>query len=139
MEQTLQAVQEQFTLWRQQKTDKRGRIPEELWESALSLIAQHTQTEIIKTLQLNGGDFRRRLHGTSTGKAPAAERLEFVELEGLLEPQPSYAGWACGQIELERPDGYRLRFIASVSEPLHGQAVLREFLQGNHAATCRSN
>ena len=139
MEQTLQAVQEQFTLWRQQKPYKRGRIPEELWESALSLISQHTPTEIIKTLQLNGGDFRRRLHGRSAGNAPAAERLEFVELDGLLEPQPSCAGWPCGQIELERPDGYRLRLISSGAEPLNGQAVLREFLQGNHAATCRSN
>lgn len=133
MEPTLESVQEQFAQWREQKTYARQRIPEPLWESALSLLEVHSQTTVLKTLGLNRGDFLRRWK-ERTGKKP-----HFVEVAGLKNPPPLVSGLLCVEMELQRPDGYRLRLVSSERQPMNGQEALREFLGGNHASACRSN
>lgn len=140
MKQTLQAVQKQFTHWRQNKKSQGARLPEELWESALSLIPEYTHTEIIKTLRLSYAEFRQRLHGQSSGQQPVPHMPHFVELPGSRKHPPLLSSsLACSQIEVERPDGYRLRLFSCLEQPLQGQEVIREFLQGKHAADCRSS
>ena len=84
MEQTLQSVQTQFAQWRQTKSYHRERIPEHLWELAISLVGHYPQTQITKTLQLNNGAFRRRLKEATESKQLPAQAPHFVELSGLI-------------------------------------------------------
>ena len=133
METTLEGVQAQFAQWREHKIYARERIPERLWESALSLMSEHSQTTVLKTLGLNRGDFLRRWQERG-GKKP-----HFVEVSGLRNPPPLVSALRCVEVELQRPDGYRLRLISSEGQPMNGQEVIREFLGGSHASTGRSN
>jgi len=50
---TLQAVQNQFVQWRNQKQHGREAIPEELWESVISLSSQYSRSQLCKALGLN--------------------------------------------------------------------------------------
>jgi hypothetical protein len=139
MEVTLQSVQKQFTQWRQHKAYRGERIPDHLWELALSLIPHHTQTTIIKTLQLNNGAFRRRLKEAAKSNQLTSQIPHFVELQGVMNPFPSCSSLPCHQIELERPDGCRLRLFSSSEQPINGTEVIHEFLKGNHASGCCAN
>lgn len=133
MEPTLESVQEQFAQWRAHKSYARERIPERLWELALSLLEEHSQSTILKTLGLDRGDFRRRWQDRSGNPPP------FVEVAELRSPPWQVGDLACLEIEVRRSDGYRLRLVSSERQPLNGQEILREFLGGKDASVGRSN
>ncbi len=59
-EKSLDQVKESFDTWRKTRT-KRGRIPEDLWESALKLYPHFSAYRICKNLRLGYKEFKNRL------------------------------------------------------------------------------
>lgn len=117
---TLPEVAEHFQQWRSRKQPGE-RIPDQLWREAISLVGAYGITQITRTLHLSGTDFnkRRRLIETGQCQADAAGESAFVEInpgcvDRSLEPAASN-GW----LELERPDGWRLRI-----QPTQGAELL---------------
>ena len=106
---TLETVAEHFEQWRRNK--KKGeRIPEQLWSEAIDLVGRYGVSQVTRTLRLSGTDLNKR-RGIIRGKhrAGSSGKMAFVELNpGLVDqalvPQAN-AAW----MELERPDGLRLR------------------------------
>ena len=47
---TLEELEAQFQAWRTQKKYPRERVPEELWQKAVSLIPRYSKTTIINNL-----------------------------------------------------------------------------------------
>ena len=139
MKQTLQAVQEQFTIWRKNKSYRQEAIPDHLWKAAIALVSRYSKAEIIKTLRLNHGDFCQRLHGQSNTKKLTPPVPQFIELAGLRNPAPAFSALPCQRLELERPDGCRLRLYATETQVLNGQEIIQEFLKGSHASGHSTN
>lgn len=57
---TLELVKEKFAHWRATR-EKRGRIPEALWELVVPLAHQYTNTEISSVLKLNHSQLIKQL------------------------------------------------------------------------------
>ena len=108
---TLEEVAEHFERWRRNKK-KGDRIPQPLWDEAIGLVETHGVSRVTRTLRLSATDLnkRRGIVGTRQRRqAPVAEAA-FVEIEQTPIAVPdSEAMW----MELERPDGMRLRIRPS--------------------------
>lgn len=96
---TLEEVQKQFEQWRR---DKKGRekIPEALWEAAVSLTGRCPVFKVAEALRLNYNDLKERAVKGAT-EAPGAPA--FVE----FKPIPAEAVAEC-VIEIEKP-GARMK------------------------------
>jgi hypothetical protein len=117
---TLPEVADHFQQWRNKKQPGE-RIPDQLWREAISLVGAYRVTQITRTLHLSSTDFnkRRRLIEAGQRQPDAAGETAFVEInprlvDRTLEPTAT-AGW----LELERPDGLRLRI-----QPTQGAELL---------------
>jgi hypothetical protein len=108
---TLEVVAAHFAQWRRNK--KKGeRIPEQLWSEAIDLLSRYGVSQVTRTLRLSGTDLnkRRGMLGTGQQRRSQNTKAAFVEIEPAVvqrtvEPSASAAPW----MELERPDGFRLR------------------------------
>jgi len=124
---TLEEVAEHFEQWRRSK--KRGqRIPERLWDEAVNLVGTYGVSEITRILRLSGTDFnkRRGIVGPGKRRRGSAAKTAFVEIDRagvdqVLKPEAT-GTW----MELERPDGLRLRIGPSGGE--HMLALLDRFM-----------
>lgn len=125
---TLEEVAEHFEQWRRSK--KRGqRIPEQLWDEAVSLVGTYGVSQITRVLRLSGTDFNKRRGIVESGKRRrgSGAKTTFVEIDQarvdqVLEPEAG-AAW----MELERPDGLRLRIRPSGGQ--HLLALLDRFME----------
>ena len=104
---TLEEVAEHFERWRRNK--KRGdRIPQPLWDEAIGLVETHGISQVTRTLRLSATDLNKRrgiVRASQRRQTPIAETA-FVEVERAPISVPdAEAMW----MELERPDGMRLR------------------------------
>ena len=108
---TLEEVAERFEQWRRNK--KKGeRIPEQLWSEAIGLVGTYGVSQVTRILRLSGTDLnkrrgmsgagRRRRQGTDAGAA-------FVEIDRKDVAQASGLNATAAWLELQRPDGLRLR------------------------------
>jgi hypothetical protein len=118
---TLEAVSEHFAQWRRNKR-KGERIPEQLWSEAIDLVDTYGVSQVTRTLRLSGTDLnkRRGIVGTGQRRRSPNAKAAFVEIEPAVvqravESSASAAAW----MELERPDGFRLRI-----QPTGGAAML---------------
>lgn len=112
---TLEEVASHFEEWRGHKKTRGERIPARLWSQAIGLLGDHAISEVAKKLRLSGTDLKKHqaayLPGAkeSEGRFPAS----FVEVEpavvGAVQPV---------RVELERPDGLRLRIESGNSNDL---------------------
>lgn len=104
---TLEEVAEHFERWRRNK--KRGdRIPKPLWDEAIELVETHGVSQVTRTLRLSATDLnkRRGMVGASRRRQVPVAEAAFVEVEHAHISVPdAEAMW----MELERPDGMRLR------------------------------
>ena len=111
---TLEAVAKHFAHWRRRKTNGE-RIPEELWNQALTLLGTYGITQVSRTLRLSYTelDKRRKISEAGLSRQGCGDDTAFVEIDrALLEQAPgpdAKAVW----MELERPDGLRLRIRPS--------------------------
>jgi hypothetical protein len=112
---TLEVVAEHFEQWRSNK--KKGeRIPEKLWGEAIDLVDSYGVSQVTRTLRLSGTDFnkRRGIFGAgqrcrqnTTGSQDT--KAAFVEIEPAVVKQARDVEAGAPWMELERPDGLRLR------------------------------
>jgi hypothetical protein len=115
---TLETVSKHFEEWRSKK--KKGeRIPQQLWSESITLLSDHSLNRIARTLRLCPNDIKKHRDaltaqgGTTTPDSPA---MTFIEID-----QPLVGATAAHTplMELERPDGLRLRI-----QPANGADVL---------------
>ena len=117
---TLPEVAEHFQQWRSRKQPGE-RIPDHLWREAISLVGAYRVTKITRTLHLSSTDFnkRRRLIEADQRQPDAAGATAFVEIKPQRMDQSLAPAAAAGWLELERPDGLRLRI-----QPTQGAELL---------------
>ena len=127
---TLEAVAEHFAQWRSGK--KKGeRIPELLWHEAVQLVDTYGVSQVSRVLRLGGRDLNKRRGVSDSGRRRrrrVEENTPFVEVarESPIPADatpPSCALW----VELERPDGVRLRIHGDRSLDLPG--LIGRFLE----------
>ena len=107
---TLEAVATHFKQWRSVK--KKGeRIPEHLWNEAVGLVGTYAVSQVTRTLRLSGRDLnkRRGIIGTDRRRRGPDGAAAFVELDRTLVGQVVEPDASALWMELERPDGLRLR------------------------------
>jgi hypothetical protein len=117
---TLPEVADHFQQWRNMKQPGE-RIPDQLWHEAISLLGVYGVTQITRTLRLSSTDFnkRRRLIEAGQRQPDAAGETAFVEINPRLVDRTLAPEVAGGWLELERPDGWRLRL-----QPAQGAELL---------------
>ena len=111
-EAALQQLAEQFSHWRQSRRTPYGpRIPEALWTEAVGLVQFLPLTRVAKALHLKPHALKRR-RGIGTSPAtPPVHELPFVEVSlGTRRP-------ATTEVEIQRPDGTRLRITYRDAAP----------------------
>jgi hypothetical protein len=123
----LTQVADRFDHWRQTRTTPAEPIPHCLWEQAIALTTTFSIARVATRLQVSREELQQRCtahHATRSTPASTAA-LGFVEVPAApVGPRPSSAI----EIELQRPDGTRLR-IAAPETQLPLLAVVRAFLE----------
>jgi hypothetical protein len=125
-EAALADLAEQFERWRQTRATGQERIPPSLWDQAVALSTVLPGSRVARRLRVRSTDLRKRARvkpapGTPEGTGPTPA---FVEVP---VPWPGPATPGITLIEVERPDGARLRVQYRDAPPL--AAVLRAFLE----------
>ncbi len=107
---TLEEVSEHLAQWRRGK-DKGERIPQQLWSEALGLLDSHGISRVSRTLRLSYTELDKRRAIIKAGQHPQGrgEETAFVEIDRTLVDQAARAEATAVWMELERPDGMRLR------------------------------
>jgi len=110
----LESVEQQFNNWRASRSNKRERIPRELWQAAVRLCDVHPVHQVSRSLRLSYTALKE-LH---SGTQPVKEKsLQFMQLEvGSSRP----VQW---QMECIRADGSRLRLTATGAPPSAGELL----------------
>lgn len=128
VEQELAELSGRFTHWRASRASAQERIPQALWDEAVRLSGRLPNSHVAKTLRLSPGELkRRRLAQQADASSEAVEAApSFVELTPLWPA--SGASNAGAEVELERPDGTRLRIHYRQPQPPLMELV-RTFLE----------
>ena len=126
-EHQLTHVADRFDHWRQTRTTPAEPIPPYLWEQAIALTTMFSTSRVATRLRVSGGELKKRCvayHAVRSTPASTAA-LDVVEVPAApVWPLPP----AAIEIELQRPDGARLRIAAPETQlPLF--AVVRAFLE----------
>ena len=111
---SLESVAEHFAQWRSSK--KKGeRIPEHLWGEAIELLGRYSISQVVRTLCLSGADLnkRRGIRGGGGRRKRTAPEAAFVEINRTDVAQASGLNVTASWLELQRPDGLRLRIHPS--------------------------
>jgi len=126
---TLEAVAEHFEQWRRHKK-KRERIPEKLWREAISLVGIYGVSQVTRTLRLSGTDLnkRRGIVGTGNRRQGAGAKTAFVEVAPARVDRAPGPEAGATWMELERPDGLRLRIQPSGGADM--LALVERFMGG---------
>jgi hypothetical protein len=107
---SLEEVANHLEQWRSHK--KHGEpIPQRLWNEALALVGTYGISPVSRTLHLSYVELKRRwriIEAEQRQRAPSAE-AGFVEIDRALVEQAPEPDTAAVWMELERPDGLRLR------------------------------
>jgi len=125
-EHQLTQVANRFEEWRQTRITRAEPIPQHLWEQAIALTSTFPLTRVATRLCVSGGELKKRCAAHHAAQpAPASTALSFVEVTATpVRPTPP----AVTEIELQRPDGTRLRI--HTYEPQFPVATLtRTFLE----------
>jgi len=126
-EQQLTHVADRFDHWRQTRTTPAEPIPYSLWEHAIAFTTVFSISRVATRLRGSGGELKKRGVAHHAARSPPASTaaLGFVEVPAApVWPLPTSAI----AIELQRPDGTRLR-IAAQEPQLPLLAVVRAFLE----------
>ena len=119
---TLQAVQNQFVQWRNQKQHGREAIPEELWESVISLSSQHSRSQLCKALGLNSSALKSRLDNCHPISNQNSNPFVEVRLDSVEESV------ACSRVEVERLDGSRMRIHFQEGKSVPVASLIQTFM-----------
>jgi hypothetical protein len=117
----------QFEHWRQTRAHPGARIPHHLWEQAAALAQVLPYSRVAQHVRVSPSDLQKPIAALPDSPPPAsAMPPSFVEIPAAPVWPPTTAAM---EIEMERPDGVRLRLrcpesIAPVA------AVVQAFLEG---------
>jgi hypothetical protein len=125
-EHQLTQVANRFEEWRQTRPTRAEPIPQHLWEQAMALTALLPITYVARRLRVSGGELKKRCAAHHAAQsAPASTALGFVEVPPIsVWPLPTSGI----EIELQRPDGTRLRLHTHEPQPPL-VALVRTFLE----------
>jgi hypothetical protein len=81
LQQDLESVSKQFERWRGHKHEGE-RIPQQLWQAATALYPQYSMNKIARSLRLDSGDLRDRIHraGGRNRRSKSHEIPQFMPL-----------------------------------------------------------
>ncbi len=100
----IEDVKDQFENWRQTR-ENRGRIPDRLWEAAVSLCQTHSISQVSKTLRLNHTDLKLRVQACRSNCQPCVVTSpSFIDL-GVTGPITA----AECIIEMENTNGAKMK------------------------------
>ncbi len=107
---TLEEVARHVEQWRSSKKKGEG-IPQQLWNEALGLVDTYGISRVSRTLRLSYTelDKRRGISEAGRRKQGTGAEMAFVEIDRALVDQAPRPDAATVWMELERPDGLRLR------------------------------
>jgi|SRR5215471_3595121 len=111
-EEALTQLTHHIAQWRQSRRTARGRIPQELWVRAVALTTTLSVTRVAHQLGLTPHALKKRraaLNGTAPPLPPA-------QVPRFVEVAPAWRTSAT-EVEVQRPDGMRLRITYSDSSP----------------------
>jgi len=125
---TLEVVSEHFERWRSNK-NKGERIPESLWVEAIELVSDYPFSRVCRALHLCATDLKRHQAALSAGKELTVSGSErsFVEIDPAVVDQAMRPGGTPVLMELERPDGLRLRMQPANSSDM--LALMARFME----------
>jgi hypothetical protein len=125
-EHQLTHVAGRFDHWRLTRTTPAEPIPHYLWEQAIALTTTFSIARVATRLQVSGEELQQRCTAHQAALAPpASTTLGFVDVPAVPVWPLSISGI---EIELQRPDGARLRMHAPEPQlPL--TALVRAFLE----------
>lgn len=139
---TLEELESEFQTWRSQKKYPREKVPEDLWQKAISLLPRYNQGTIIKRLHINREGFKKRLAPQALGQQISSQastlvgkdqKTAFVEMEIPFPPVSQSP--VCDRVEFERADGSRMSLYASPAQPFDINSLMTTFLGENHASS----
>jgi hypothetical protein len=114
----------QFEHWRQTRSHPAERIPTRLWKQAAALARVLPYSRVAQHVRVSPSDLKK--HMATAHDAKPATSPRFVE----VPPTPACpSATQAVEIELERPDGTRLRLRCSESTSAV-TALVRTFLEG---------
>jgi hypothetical protein len=124
-EDELTQLANRFAHWRQSRATRRARIPQALWDQAVSLTAVLPTSRVAKRLGLCPNDLKKRCGAPPATPAPEAlpTSLSFVEVSAA-------SSWLAtsAEVELHKPDGTRMRIAYHEPQPSLA-ALVRTFLE----------
>jgi hypothetical protein len=124
-EDELTQLANRFAHWRQSRATRRARIPQALWDQAVSLTAVLPTSRVAKRLGLCPNDLKKRCCAPPATPTPGAlpTALSFVEVTAA-------SSWLAtsAEVELHKPDGTRMRIVYHEPQPLLA-ALVRTFLE----------
>ena len=125
-EQELVQVAARFDQWRDHRATRRERIPDGLWEQAVALTTVLPLSRVAKCLRVSWQDLHQHCIAHHTpAMEPSSPTLSFVELPTTPAwPMPTLTA----AVELQRPDGARLRMHSHEPQPPL-VALVRAFLE----------
>ncbi len=106
---TLEEAQARITAWRS-SSQRAKRIPDELWDAAVSLCAEHSVCKVSRALGLDYKTLRMR----TLKREQARPSRAFVELPPL---------WGPGEVLIECHDTHRGQLRVHCKGPLDAQVV----------------
>ena len=109
---TVEEVQQLFEAWRSNKK-RRDRIPEALWEAAVSLSRQQSAHQISKLLHLNHTEVKYRIAVQKPGDGIQRNQPAFIELDlsAYKAQRDMVLPSAVAEyiIEMEKPGGEKIK------------------------------
>jgi hypothetical protein len=119
---SLEEIRDQFETWRHTR-QKRGPIPDRLWEAAVGLSGNYTILQISKALRLNYTDLKHRvLAQDAHGAVKAEETAGFIEFNLA---QPISLGQSV--IKMEKPNGAKMKMYFTAETRLDFLQLSKSF------------
>ena len=116
----LAEARRRFERWREHRGPGHRRIPERLWRLAVRLAAKHGLHVTSRSLGVNYMALKER--AAERGVLPPTHKPAFVEVVSGGAPLSSGS-----LIELEKPDGGKVRVQLKAGEALDVTALMRNF------------
>jgi hypothetical protein len=132
-----EALREQVIKWRRTRRNHRGRMPEPLWAQAVELAQTHGVGPVARAVGLDYSGLKRKLErseaassavesGVGTEPEVPAVPNEFIE----MDPMGILSGMSGALVELERPDGCRVRVTLPAGTPPDWASLARSLFGG---------
>ena len=121
------AVRAQIERWRKTR-EKKGPMPEVLWNAAVSLAEKHQAYRTAHWLKLDYGTLKARLARSQEEEVPRAAIEGFVEVDvRQLVEEPAIDG---AVLDLSRADGARMTLKLPPHQPLDVTSLVAAFVRG---------